>query len=360
MLSIYKKYFSIKVSHTYYKELTSKEDVMFIPSRECRELMETNRMLFRKNVDGGISVLYRAAGESSSTPFISFNPGKYVFAIGAKEKAKFLNMTNLDSGSKAYAAGKLLYFRNSGTTTALIYDLLDSLRPALFTYEFSFTVPDPESTESGELVIRNENSVQVFSQAAISRDPSGTYKVPLDLRDLPKGKYTFEYKDGTNSVKQETTYLDTDLAGKDILGVVEISGLDAAAPSYTAPVFNASFVRQETLWRYNVVLKSGKVLSSDTLEIVDLAYDDTNSSYSEYTFSYEGEVTLTNGLKAFRFLSDQLIPFFEEPKMDLKLRKTTSGVTTLINSLPNPLSSGTIAELIETGNIGVSEVYVYV
>lgn len=360
MSSIYKNFFSLKVAHTYYKNTISRDDLQLAPTRECRNLIESNRMLFRKNVDGGISVLYRTAGENTTAPFIAFDPGTYVFAISAKDKARFLNITDLDDGSTIYDSDKFMYLKNDGTTETLSYELLDTLRPAVFSYEFSFASPAPESPATGEFIVLDENLAEVHRISGIKRDANGTYTASVDLRHLPPGKYTLECADALNAKTLETCYIDSGLAGKDVMGVVSVSETGIPRNTFlSVPAFKLSFTRQETRWRYIVVLKSGKILTSDTLEVVDLAYDDTNSSYAQFTFTAEGLQTLPGNMKAFSFLSNELIPFFEEPKMDLKLRKTTSGVTTLISSLPNPSASGNIAELL-TGNVGVSKIYVYV
>jgi hypothetical protein len=358
---IYKNFFSIKVAHTYYNDTVSRDDLQFIPTRECRDLLDRSRMLFRKNVDGGISILYKATSENVATPFIAFDPNTYVFAIAAKEKARFVNITDLDDGSTAYEAGKFIYIKNNNTAQELEYELLDALRAAVFGYEFSFTSPASASPATGEFIVYDENDVEVYRISEIPRDASGKYNASVDMRSLPPGKYKLACADALNTKVLETSYIDSGLAGKGVMGVVSISDIGIVRNTFLAlPSFTISFDRQETLWRYYIVLKSGKVLSTDTLEIVDLAYDDTNSSYAEYTFTPEGLQDLGGNVKAFSFLSDQLIPFFEEPKLDLKLRKTTSGVTTLISSLPNPAASGTIGDIVDTGNIPVSEIYVYV
>jgi hypothetical protein len=362
MQSIYKKLFTVKVNHTFYASGSDKDDVILVPTRECRQLIGSGKMLFRKNVGGGISVHYKVLEEGSPAPFIAFDQDKYVFGIELGNKAKFLNITDLDNGSTAYRSGKVLYFRNNGTQSSLIYELLDGLRPAVFTYEFAFASPAAVSPASGELTIKNANDITVFSKTGIARDPNGIYKLPLsfDALDLPKGKYKFQYKDSSNTIKEEIIYIDSDLARQGIVGVVEISSIGIPLASFVAvPAFTISFTRQETLWRYYVVLKSGQVLTTDTLAIADLAGDDTNSTYLECTFSSEG-LTNVSGIDAFSFISDQLIPFFEEPKMNLKLVKTTSGTVTLIKNLPNPSSSGSIGGFYGTQQHPVSEVFIYV
>ena len=362
MLSVYNKLFTIKVTHDFYKDTISRDDVVFMPTKECREFMEANRLLFRRSPDGSVSLLYKTDGQLGSTvPFISLDQNKYVFALGLKDKARFFNITNLDYGTaqEQYTSGKLAYYKNFGSSSQLTYELLDLLRPSLFTYEFTFTVPSA-SAATGQLVVKNEDALEIMNVTAISKDSNGIYKAALDFRSLPKGKYTFYYSDSANAAVSETVYIDNDLAGRDIFGVLVIdSSVEAQLEDFLAlSPFELSFDRQETLWRYIVVLKSGKVLQTDTLSINDILYDDTGSSYAEYTFVSEGTTTI-NGFPAQKFISVETIPFFEEPKMDLKLKRTSGSITTtVIEDLPNPKADGTIAGY--SSGIPVSEIYVYV
>jgi hypothetical protein len=362
MTSSYKKLFTVKVEHTFYRNMVSREDVVFIPTRECRKFMESNRMLFRKNPDGGIAVLYRTEAENSSTPFIDFDQNTYAFGLSLNDKARFLNITNLKDtfNNKDYISSRIIHITNDGTTQLLKYELLDSLRPAVFTYDFTFAAP-AGGAATGKLQIKDKNNVIILDQENIVKDANGVYHVSLDLAKEPKGKYTFLYSDAANlTPKQETVYLDNDLAGQGVFGVLEITDtLAGFASLLTQPTFIMRFSRMETLWRYYIVLKSGQISNTDTLEIADIAGDDTNSAYAEFTFAPDGSTTL-NGLYAFKFISDQLIPFFEEPKMDLKLRKTNSPAKTLMQDLPNPLAAGTVTDYTTTDLIPVSEVFVYV
>jgi hypothetical protein len=364
MLSVYNKLFTVKVKHDFYKDLVSRDDILFMPTKECRAFMESNRLLFRRAEDGSASLLYRTDGaEGSTEPFIPIDPNKYVFALGLKDKARFLNITNLEYGTaqEQYTSGKLAYFRNTSGQSSLDYELIDLLRPSLFTYEFMFSVPAP-AQNTGHLVVRDEDNAVVIDETGIAREGSGYYKIPVDFRSLLKGKYTFNYSDATNPAVSETVYIDNDLAGRDIFGVLVIdSSMEQDLSDFLAlSPFEMVFTRQETLWRYIIVLKTGKVLPSDTLEIADILYDDTGSSYAEYTFVTDGQTTV-NGFEARKFISVETIPFFEEPKMDLKLKKTSGAITTtIIEDLPNPLSHGVIAGYATTEDLPVSEVFIYV
>ena len=364
MLTIYNKLFTIKVKHDFYKDMISRDDIVFMPTRECREFMESNRLLFRRAADGSVSLLYKTNGqEGSTTPFIALDANKYVFALGLKDSARFFNVTNLESGTakEQYTSGKLAYFRNSGSQSELVYELIDHLRPALFTYEFTFTAP-AGATATGHLSVKDDDGSTVIDVTAISKQGNGIYKAPVDFRSLPKGKYTFYYSDASNPAISETVYVDNDLAGRDIFGVLVIdSSVETVLNDFLAlSPFEMVFTRQETLWRYIIILKTGKVLASDILTITDILYDDTGSSYAEYTFVPEGETTV-NGFPAFKFISVEPIPFFEEPKLDLKLKKTSGAVTTtIIDDLPNPASAGVIAGYAATDDRPVSEVFIYV
>lgn len=363
MLSVYNKLFTVNVKHDFYKDMISRDDIVFMPTKECREFMESNRLLFRRSTDGSVSLLYRIEKAGSSNPFVPIDPNRYVFAIGLKDKAHFLNITNLECGTahEQYVSGKLICFRNLAGQSELSYELIDKLRPALFTYEFAFIAPDNDA-DSGTITVTDENDVPVITKTGLKKDSNGIYKLPVDFRRFPKGRYTFTYSDADNNAVSETIYIDNELAGRDIFGILIIdTGTENTFDDFLArSPFEMIFSRQETLWRYIVVLKTGKVLDTDTLEISDDLYDDTGSSYAEYEFVLE-ETTDINGFTAHKFISLETIPFFEDPKMGLKLKKTSgANTTTIIEDLPNPASAGIVAGYTTTENLPISEVYIYV
>lgn len=362
MLSVYKKLFTVRVSHDFYKDTISRDDIVLMPTKECREFMESNRLLFRSSPEGRASILYKAESANSAAPFVSIDSNKYVFAIGLRDKARFLNITDLAYGTarKQYTSGKLAYFRNITGSPELAYELVDHLRPALFTYEFTFETPDADG-DTGALSVTDEDGSTIITKTSLKKDGSGVYKLSIDFRNRAKGKYTFTYSDADNDPVSETIYVDNDLSGRDIFGVLAIDSVAETTFSdfLARSPFEIAFARQETLWRYVIVLKTGKVLPTDILEISDILYDDTGSSYAEYSFVLEEEITI-NGSPAYKFISTEPIPFFEEPKKDLKLKKTSGNTTTtIIEDLPNPAAGGVIAGY-TLDDLPVSEIYIYV
>lgn len=350
----FKKLFTVKVDHSYYKSGKSKEDIIFTPSRECSTLLQGHRMLFRNNVDGGISVLHRVMSDNT-TPFIGLDENTYVFGLSLKDKARFLNITDLKDtvNNKTYASGKIAYFRNSGNAATLSYELIDQLRPAVFTYEFKFNPSVPGGSE-GTLDIRDTNGDTVKLVENITSNAAGIFSTSLDLSDLPKGKYTFISDHGTNTVaKEETMYIDSDLAGKDIFGIMAITNPGAIQ----ATPFKIEFERLETYWRYFIVLKSENITNTATLGIEDSATEGTGSAYTVYNFNDKVAPVALNGMTAVQFTSNEPIPFFEDPKMGLEL---SAGTSVVLKDLPNPRSSGTISGFHPSDSVPISEVYVYV
>lgn len=350
----FKKLFTVKVDHSYYRSGKSREDIIFIPSRECRALLQGHRMLFRNNMDGGISVLHRVMSDNT-TPFIDLDENTYVFGLSLKNKARFLNITDLKDteNNKAYASGRIAYFRNEGNASTLAYELIDQLRPSVFTYEFKFSPAVPASSE-GALEIQDADGNTVKQLEGITSNAAGIFSTSLDLSDLPKGKYTFVSSHDTNTTAQEeTVYIDSDLAGKDVFGIMAITnpGTIQSTP------FRMQFERLETYWRYFVVLKSGNIENTATISIEDSAIEGTGSAYTIYNFNDKVAPVALNGMTAVQLTSNEPIPFFEDPKLGFEL---TAGASVVLKDLPNPRSSGTISGFHPSDSAPISEVYVYV
>jgi hypothetical protein len=188
--TVYKKLFNTVIAHDFYVDNISKTDLAVVPTQETMQVMKNNNMLFRTSTDG-FRVFYRV--ETGDTSFVDFSNLRMVFAVQLKNIAGFLNFTNLNDGpTNLYKAGKIVYFTNIGseTTNELTYDLLDYLRPAMFTYQF------PQTTgASGKITITGPDNTDVTpaypNPNAVPKTSSNTFVYPVDFTGMPKGIYKF-------------------------------------------------------------------------------------------------------------------------------------------------------------------------
>jgi hypothetical protein len=350
----YKKLIDVTVDHDFYENGISK-DLQFLPTIETQQLFASNKLKFRET-NSGFETWFKSLNKID--PIFPFDDMRFTFGlqIGATintSKAVFVNITDLDeSPSKKYAAGKFPFFTNS--SGSLVYELLDGLKAALFTYEFPFTgavagtltVTDAEGVEVDVLFDTDGNPIA--QPYPVTPTDDDAYLQQVDFRQLPPGKYILSTT-GASSATEEF-YIDTNLVGQDVFGVIEIDYASGTLPSI--PEHTMQFIRRESFWKYFVINQSGNVdLDDFDLDIVDTSGDGaTGDVYGTYTFtmgsggSPDPSIAI-NGFETVVFISDQLIPFFEASKLGLELSCTdctiTGGLTTtLIKNLSNANRSG--------------------
>ena len=352
MAVFFEKLFNMNIKHDFFEDGIGR-DIKILPTQECIQLIRGGRMLF-KDTDSGFKVLYKATDSNTGggTPLVDLaSDVKFTFALYLSNAAEFLNITDLDAGSVSYSKGKILHFKNNGTNSSLDYSIIDLLKPQLFTYEFPIIAADPTS-HVGTLDVTDKNGSSVtmpgqnglpdvtFPITPITPDENGVYTQPIDFRFLPKGKYTFKYSDNTHAVQTQEIYIDSELAGKQIFGLLEVDYL--AANLYSSPEeYNMAFTRNETQWKFFVVVKTPDDVTEidlDDLEIKDESNDPSaGNPYDKYDFTNIGSTTV-NGFKTAILTSDQTdIPFFEIAKLRLELEHDGD---TLIKNLPNPPRDG--------------------
>lgn len=476
---IYKRVFNTVIGHDYYKDGYD-PTVTLIPTAETRVLLRNGKMLFKKPPNG-ITVLYRAL-DDESTPFVQLNNDqRFTFVIKTGNIPGLLNITNFDeSPAHKYSTGSILYFTNNPANTSsnknnpeiLSYEIIDTLRSRLFTYQFALngnpaTVKIVITNAAGNPVSagKDTNGNPLPTTLTLSLKADNTYEQQINLGTNPKGRYLISILNDakTDTLKEERIYVDELLEKQNIPGIVDIVYETATNHLYgDTEEYKLQFKRADTTWKYFIINKSNNIdLSTDSLLIADtglangspydinnfprayagirlnakstgssgnsigLQYIGTgdftalifsgetlaggidsiaakgtitiiNNEITGYTVSIDGNdftegvdfavgttpadtatsliaainangsvlVTasalaydiLINNLETLVFQSDQPIPFFEKPKLNIELQQASSNQQIIAN-LPNPSHGGikkAVADRIK------SEVYVFI
>ncbi len=374
----YHRLFNLHYSHDYY--VNGKPSGMSLqPTSETSRLLKGGKMLF-KTTPGGVTVLYRAL-QDEITPMVNLPYLRLRFVLKVSNPAKFLTVTNLDSASsKKYKSPSLLYFKNDPASAsvnpnqpeAIEHELIDAVRPSLFT--FSFTMSDPpeeillritDETDSLVIIGKDESGDPIPAEWILIKNEDDIYRNQVDLRGKQTGKYVITIRNAadTETLKEETIYVDDELWGQNIMGIVDLIYQQDDGQLYgETEEYELRFNRKQTRWKYFIVLKNRSIdFTEDDLFIEDTQPEDADF-YAAADFSREGdaphESIRIQGNDTVIFKSNAPVPFFELPKTDLRLKKIdTSETTVLIKNLPNPSPQGVVKK---NGDELVSEIYVMI
>ncbi len=374
---IYQRLFNLGIGHDYYTDQRAK-GVTLLPTPATATSLVNGKMLFKK-VNNGIVVLYRAL-DDGITPMIDLGgDAKFTFYLSADYKNEFLNITDLDeSVSRRYESSNIVYFTNdpanastdAGSPETITHRVIDSLESQLFTYLFSLPAGPPEvlirvTNAPGSLVSvgKSTDGTPLPTTLTLSKSEEDLYSQQIDLRNQPTGLYTITIRDiaDANTLREELVYADSELASRDVLGIVDIVYETATDHLYGATEeYLLQFSRKETVWKYFVVDKNGKI----DLVANDLLVTDTGAGggdpYDTYVFNREGDEPhadiRVNNLDTIIFRSTAPIPFYEEPKLNLELRRNPGNLQVIAN-LPNPSHSGVTKD--DSGS-PASEIYVFI
>ncbi len=335
----YIKLFNTRLEHDFYVSGITK-DLEITPTIETRLAMKNSNMLYRAD-DTGFRVLYRV--DDSGNPFVDFKDVKLVFGATHKNATEFLNITKLTALS-GYAPDKVLYFYNIGSegSTNLNFAFLDFLKSAIFNYEFPQNAAN--AGDNGSIIIKNSvgnvvtpsfpDPTQVKANTALK------WIYPIDFSNMPSGLYEFETT-GNASTITKTVYIDNDLVKQSVFAIIDLLAKNASSSNY--PVdreYKMLFARNRTYWKYILVLKSGNVLISDTIDLLDTS-SPAQAPYGAIVFTRKNNI-LVNGIDAVEFTSYSTVfpvapntatlPFYETPKKDLVIQKNGVTVATGISS----------------------------
>ena len=370
----YTRLFNLRMTHDYFDN-RAPQGLSLRPTAQTLRRFSGAKMLF-KPIATGLTVLFRAE-DDGLTPFVDLDSNqRFTFLLTAVNRPEFENITKLDvSPTNQFRAGRLLYFTNDPTNASadaaspeeLVHTLIDGTRNSLFSYTISLETPP------SEILLRitgpDGNTVPAGTAVAgtwlpdpllISKDDDELFRQQIDLRRQPRGLYTFTIRtsDDSSTLKEETFYVDDQVAAQDILGLVDINYLDSPSHLFgDTEEYSLSFSRKETIWTYYIVNKNGFVVFDDH----DLEINDPGSAeYPAVNFDRDGDEPHANlkinGFETVVFKSDGPIPFRDLPKSDLQLVRNPGGAV-LVPHLPNPSHAGIVKE--SNGQLE-SEVYVFI
>ncbi len=458
----YKRLFNLCIGHNYFSDGYARLINLF-PTKETESLLINGKMLL-KTIPNGLTVLYRAEDDEVS-PFIELDSNQnFIFYITSDNKSLLMNISDFDeSTSRQYSTQNILYFSNNPLNAStnknnpeiITHEIIDSLCSRLFTYTFTIagnpaTVQMQVTDADGNLISigKGTDGIAFPTTLTLAISSANSYNQQVDLRSNKKGRYTITILDstGTTTLKEEEIYIDDILAGKNILGIVDIGYESITGHLYgNTEEYLVQFQRAESLWKYYVLNKSenidfntesftindggainGSPYSINTFErayagihleadsvgtsgnSITLEYSDSgtynavllsgeslsggtdtkaatgtltlvNNTITGYTISINGidfiegshfsngaspedtanaiisainanglvNVSATllgydliiNDMPAMVYRSTENIPFYEKPKVNLQLRKSSDSQT-IVPNLPNPLHNG--------------------
>jgi len=375
MSIIYTRLGEVALRHDFYRDGLAK-DILLMPTKETAQLMKNGKILFRKTL-AGIVLLYRAE-EDEVTPLTPLGlPQSFFFFFEPENAAAFLQITDLDNGTKKFQAGTIPFFQNKPANAStdidspeeLTYQLLDGMRPKAFSIQLSLS-PVPATVRikvrnaAGDIIPpgKDISGNPLPDGFEVSPDDNGLYRFIFDFIGKKEGVYIFTLRNAADSEDLwSKKYWIGESPNFQPLGVLEIRY--HAAPNHLygpKEYYKLSFKRKESLWTYYVVNGNSKVdLISSELLIQDQGNEGT-VPYGSYAFDQIGESPNSNikinNLETVVFRSKDKIPFFEIPKLNFQLRKRT-GNQVLIPNLPNPSRSAPTKQSDGEAN---SEIYVFI
>ncbi|SIO07770.1 hypothetical protein [Algoriphagus halophilus] len=374
MSIIYSRLGEVALRHEYFKDGVARDLVLW-PSEETSRIFQNGKIIFRQ-FQGGMILLYRAE-EDETTPISPLTqPVSFYFFFQPKNPADFLQISDLDDGSNLYSSGKLPFFFNVPANASsdesspenLSYDLLDGLRAKAFGIELTLE-PFPPSVrikvrkDLTQVVSpgKDENGLPLPDLFEIAPDDQGKIRFTFDLRGKAEGIYTFTLRDAGNTTDlwSKTYWVGNEPASP--LGLIRLEYVNAPSNLYGSKEhYRLTIPSQKSRWTYLIVNGNQKVdLLSKTLEIEDVDAD-LPPPYSTYQFDQVGDSPSTdikiNNRETVVFRSQVEIPFFETPKLSLRLVENP-GSKVLVADLPNPSRAA------PTKKIGAdlnTEIYVFI
>lgn len=373
---IYARLFEISVLHDYFRDSIAR-NIKLVPTQETQDLLRKGRMLWRETPQG-ILVLYRAE-DDLSTPEVSLPPPlDFHYFFKSTNSLQFFTITALTKGPRTYQSGDFLAFKSlpssastdPGNPEKIGLDIWDGSRPKSFTVRVNLN-PAPAKAllqvkdASGNKIPSglDENGVALPLDYELTPDDKGEFLLKLDLKGKPEGNYVLVLRNEADTLDlwKKEYFLTQDPDVNSALGVVKIAYRSAPTHLYGAREYYAiDLKRRATKWTYIIVSQNNKVdLGSAQLSIVDKG-NPADSPYGTYTFQQQGaapnaDVKINNAATVI-FKSQVPIPFFENPKLNLELRRKP-GNRVLFGHLPNPARSGAVK--VAPGE-EISEIYVFI
>ena len=373
---IYSRLFEVSVLHDYFREGIARE-VRLSPTLETMELLKKGRMLLRET-PSGIVVLYRAKMDLASPEVLLNPPIEFNFFIQSTNPTQFFAVTRLTKGLRTYQAGDFLAFANSPAAASsdpqnpekIELEIWDGVRSKTFSSRIKLD-PIPSKVI---LQVKNSSGEKIPSgldasgtllplDLELTPDDKGEVLLKIDLKGKKEGQYSLILRNesDTEDLWKRDYFLTQDNGINSAIGVLKINFVSGPDHLYGPREYYAlDFKRKATKWTYIIVSQNKKIdLGSAQLSIRDKG-NPPDSPYATYNFQQIGdapnaELTVNNS-ETVIFKSQDPIPFFENPKLNLELRRKP-GNRVLFANLPNPSRSGAIK--VSPGE-EISEIYVFI
>jgi hypothetical protein len=315
-----------------------------------------NKMIFRKT-NTGFKVAYTAIDDSGA-PLITLGDYVFRFVCLLKNTREFYYRTKLVFGSASLGSGNVVCFSNKTVTSeTLSSSIIHLVRPNEFSFTFPFQAVDKSGdTASLQILDFDNTSVIIDSFPVIKPDTFGYYNQKIELSPVNNTKYIFRIADSTHSSEDLVVYIDNNLYKQSFFGLVEINYNEDTLAKY-----KISLSRKESYWKFIIVNKNNLIdFTSEQLEVDDKTSSaEAPYSINNFTNTIQPDTTIKiNGFETAVFKSDDLIPCYELPKLNLQLKRVAGAPhphdIELITHLPNPGISGKVNEDNE------SEIYVFI
>ncbi len=366
----FKRLFNLRLAHDYF--IGGRPSGMNLrPTKATQRLISGGRMLF-KPVPNGITVLYEAL-DDEKTPVVQHKGKmKFVFALIVDNPKRFFNVTDLDmkETDRKFRSADILYFKNStgsANPETISHILLDSLRSKSFSYLFGFpgtpgsvifslTDAGGQKISAGKYAEGNPLPVEI----TLAPDEEGIYRQNIDIRNFPDALYRIMVREEGSAewMTKEVFYAENELSSQIPAGIVEI----VLGPGHLyddTHDYQLKFTSKKTIWKYYIINRNGKFEDTGNLDIEDKS-GDFSEFYESVGFIRDiaepPEAAGIKGEETVIFRSEEPIPFYEEPKTSICLKKKSESAC-LIKHLPNPSHNGVIKD---SGEGGESEIYVFI
>lgn len=313
--------FSVKIAHAYYS--SGCQDFEFIIPSDSNSLLRDRRIITR--VSKGICYFLCEKNESSA-PVIAVSGT--TIRIGLKLiNPYFTNFTKLD-----FKSGTTPLYRNITSPTSLDLPVEMLLSGPLFAY--------PLTKTARPVTVTVKDSLNNVLQTAIVSGETDTTPVPFDLRGYAPNVYSMNEKQGS-STKKSLCYIDPDLAGKPIFGIVEIKVSDSfftPAP----PVFTLNFAAKEEILKYYIIGKNYTPSDLSHLSVADAGFNEDSRPQVQFNKVNQGGFTATDispslltatGTSVVLFKSQIPVPRLEKARRKIQLSKNSD---VILKHLPLP------------------------
>jgi hypothetical protein len=313
--------FSVKIAHTYYT--SGCQDFEFLIPADSNLILRDRRIITR--VSKGICY-FLCEKDESGIPVVAVSG--ITLRIGLKLiNPFFTNFTKLD-----FKPGTTPLYRNVILPTTLDLPVEMLLAGPLFAY--------PLTKITRPVTVTVKDYLNNILQTATVTNDTDTTPVPFDLRGYAPNVYSVNEKQGS-STKKSLYYIDPDLAGKPIFGIVEINISDGFFTP-VPPSFTLNFVAKEEVLKYYIIGRNYTTADLNRLSVIDAGYNEDTRPQVQFTKVNQGAFIATDispsllagtGTSVVLFKSQTPVPRLEKARRKIQLSKNSD---VLLKHLPLP------------------------